>query len=128
VATLVFPLLPATKQLQNSSPAIGGRDGTMPSFNTEVEHQLGQVEATERLKKLLDQVRQQYSDFVTELTGDWDDNVLTFSLQTYGFKIDGTLTVEDQLARLNGNLPFAALAFRGKIEQSIVGELRRELS
>jgi hypothetical protein len=100
----------------------------MPSFNTEVEHDLGREQATQRLKKLLDQVRQQYSDFVTELTGDWDDNVLTFSLQTYGFKIDGVLTVEDQVARLSGNLPFAALAFRGKIEQSIVGELRRELS
>ncbi len=100
----------------------------MPSFNTEVEHQLGQEEATARLRKLLDQVRQQYSGFVTELQGDWDDNVLTFSLKTYGFKIDGTLTVEDRLARLQGNLPFAALAFRGKIEQSITGELRRELA
>ena len=100
----------------------------MPGFNTEVEHELGQQEATERLKKLLDQVRQQYSDFVTELKGDWDDNVLTFSLQTYGFKIDGVLTVEDRIARLTGNLPFAALAFRGKIEQSIVSELRKELS
>ncbi len=100
----------------------------MPSFNTEVEHQLGQQEATVRLKKLLDQVREQYRDFVTEVEGDWNNNVLTFSLKTYGFKIDGTLTVEDQLARLHGNLPFAALAFRGKIEQSISGELRRELS
>lgn len=100
----------------------------MPSFNTEVEHQLGQQEATVRLKKLLDQVREQYRDFVTEVVGDWNNNVLTFSLKTYGFKIDGTLTVEDQLARLHGNLPFAALAFRGKIEQSITGELRRELS
>ncbi len=100
----------------------------MPSFSTEVEHQLGQQEATTRLKKLLDQVREQYSGFVTEVQGDWDDNVLTFSLKTYGFKIDGILTIEDRLARLNGNLPFAALAFRGKIEQSISGELRRELS
>jgi hypothetical protein len=100
----------------------------MPSFSTEVEHQLGQEEATKRLTKLIEQVRQQYSDFVTELNGEWAENVLTFSLKTYGFKIDGTLTVDDQLARLSGNLPFAALAFRGKIEQSIVGELRRELS
>ena len=100
----------------------------MPSFNTEVPHQLGQEEATQRLKNLLDQVRKQYKDFVTDLHGDWANNVLTFSLKTYGFTIDGTLTVEDELARLSGNLPFAALAFRGKIEQSIAGELRRELA
>ncbi len=100
----------------------------MPRFTSEVEHQLGKDEALLRLKKLLEQVRRQYSEFVTELNGDWADNVLTFSLKTYGFKIDGTLTVDDQLAHLSGSLPFAALPFRGKIEQSIMSELRRELS
>ena len=100
----------------------------MPAFNTEVAHQLGQEKATQRLKSFLEQVREQYKEFVSELSGDWADNVLTFSLKTYGFQIEGTLTVEDQLARLSGTLPFAALAFRGKIEQSIAGELRRELS
>jgi type IV secretory pathway TrbF-like protein len=100
----------------------------MPAFNTEVTHQLGQHEATERLKNLLNQVREQYKDFVTEVRGDWADNVLNFSLKTYGFLIDGTLTVDDQSARLDGNLPFAALPFRGKIEQSIADELRRELT
>jgi hypothetical protein len=99
----------------------------MPTFNTEVTHQLGQAQATERLKQFLEQVREQYKDFVTELQGNWTDNILTFSLKTYGFKIDGTLTVDDQAARLVGNLPFAALVFRGKIEQSIASELRREL-
>lgn len=100
----------------------------MPGINTEVEHQLGQQDATERLKRFLDEVRQKYSDFVTDLQGDWVDNVLTFSLKTYGFKIDGVLAVEDERATLAVNLPFPALAFRGKIEQSIVTELRRELS
>lgn len=100
----------------------------MPSFNTEVPHGLGQHEATQRLKSLLHQVREQYRDFVTELQGDWSNNVLTFSLKTYGFLIDGTLTVDDQAARLAGNLPLAALPFRGKIEQSIADQLRRELA
>ena len=100
----------------------------MPSFNTEVVHSLGQNEATERLKKFLDQVREQYKEFVTDLQGEWADNVLNFSLNTYGFKIDGGITVEDDVVRLSGSLPFAALAFRGKIEQSITSELRRELT
>jgi hypothetical protein len=100
----------------------------MPSFRTEVPHQLGQQQATERLKRFLDAVRERYKEFVTDLQGHWADNVLTFSLKTYGFKIDGTLTVDDDAARLAGNLPLAALAFRGKIEQSIASELRRELA
>ncbi len=100
----------------------------MPTFSTEVPHQLGTEQATERLKQFVEQVREQYKDFVTDLQGNWTDNLLTFSFKTYGFKIDGTLTVDETAARLAGNLPFAAIAFRGKIEQSIAGELRRELS
>ena len=100
----------------------------MPSFSTEVPHQLGTEQATKRLKQFLEQVREQYKDFVTDLQGNWTDNLLTFSFKTYGFKIDGTLTVDETAARLAGNLPFAAIAFRGKIEQSIAGELRKELS
>jgi len=100
----------------------------MPTFSAEVPHQLGQEPATVRLKHFLEQVRVQYKDFVTDLQGNWVDNILTFSLKTYGFKIDGTLTVDDKAVRLAGNLPLAALVFRGKIEQSIAGELRRELS
>ena len=100
----------------------------MPGFSTEVEHQLGQDEATRRLKDLFEQVRQQYGDFVTRLESSWTNNVLTFLLVTYGFEIKGNLTVDDQCVRLSGRLPLAALPFRGKIEQSIVSELRRRLS
>ena len=100
----------------------------MPAFNTEVPHQLGTEQATQRLKRFVEQVREQYKDFVTDLQGNWTDNLLTFSFQAYGLKIDGTLTVDETAARLAGNLPFAALPFRGKIEQSIAAELRRELS
>ena len=106
----------------------GNEDSIMPTFNTEVSHQLGQEPATARLKHFMEQVREQYKDFVTDLQGNWIDNILTFSLKTYGFKIDGTLTVDDKAVRLAGNLPLAAIVFRGKIEQSIASELRRELS
>ena len=99
----------------------------MPGFNTEVKHQLGKEEATRRLKGFLEQVRQRYKDQVSELEGTWNDNVLDFLLKTYGFNITGILTVEDDVVRLNGQLPFAAMAFRGKIEQSISSELEREL-
>ncbi|MFV1964015.1 MAG: polyhydroxyalkanoic acid system family protein [Pirellulaceae bacterium] len=100
----------------------------MSSFRTEVQHQLGKEKATERLKTFLEQVAERYKDQVSHLDGTWADNILKFALTTYGFNISGTLTVEDNLARLEGKLPLAALAFRGKIEQSIAAELARELS
>jgi len=100
----------------------------MSSFRTEVPHQLGKDQATERLKVFLDRIAERYKDQVSHLDGTWDENTLNFSLTTYGFDIKGTLTVEDRLARLEGKLPFAALAFRGKIEKTIASELERELS
>lgn len=100
----------------------------MPTFRTEVPHQLGQQQAVERLKQFLNQAQEEYKDLVTNLQGSWAENVLTFSLQTYGFQIDGTLTVGEDSAFLAGQLPLAAGMFRGKIEQSLASTLRRELA
>ena len=100
----------------------------MASFHTEVPHKIGKEQATQKLKAFLDQVAERYKDQVSHLDGEWNENILTFSLTTYGFKIDGTLTVEEEVATLDGKLPFAALAFRGKIEGGIAKELERALS
>jgi hypothetical protein len=99
----------------------------MPGFRTEVRHPLGREAAAERLKSFLDQVAQRYKEQVSSLEGDWTDNVLAFTLTTYGFKIPGTLTVEDDVAVIEGQLPFAAVAFRGKIESSIKSALEKAL-
>ena len=100
----------------------------MPGFGSEVGHQLGQEAAIERLKTFLDKVRERYKDQVSKLDGDWNENVLNFSLTTYGFTIDGVLTVEESVVTLTGKPPFAALAFRGKIESSITAELEKALT
>jgi len=99
----------------------------MPAFRTEVTHALGKDEATERLKQFLTHVREHYKDQVSQVDGTWQDNKLGFTLTTFGFTIKGDLTVEDHQAVLEGQLPFAALAFRGKIEQGIKRELERAL-
>ena len=100
----------------------------MPSFKTEVPHQLGKEKAVEQLRSFLDSVAEKYKDQVSKLDGTWSDNVLEFSLTTYGFSITGKLTVDEEVARLDGQLPFAAIAFRGKIEKGIASELEHALS
>ncbi len=91
----------------------------MPKFATEVPHQLGQAEAVNKLKGFLDQVRERYSKDISEIEGNWSDNVLSYALTTYGIKIDGTLTVEEESVKMEGNLPFAAMMFKAKISNSI---------
>lgn len=100
----------------------------MPGFSTEVAHQLGRQEATERLKGFLDKVQEKYKDQVKNLEGEWEEHILTFSFRTFGFNISGKLTVEEELAKLEGKLPFAAVAFRGKIEKGIREQLEKTLA
>jgi hypothetical protein len=100
----------------------------MPSFSTEVPHQLGKEQATQRLKSFIEMVSQRFKEQVSRMEGSWEDHELNFSLTTYGFNISGQLTVEDDRAHLTGELPLAAAIFKGKIEESIAEELRRELA
>ena len=84
----------------------------MPAFNTEVPHGLGQDEAVTRLKGFLAKVEEVYKDQVSDMEGEWSDNVLSFAFKSFGFKISGILTVEETVARIDGTLPFAAAMFR----------------
>ena len=99
----------------------------MPAFNVSVPHGLGQQQAVDRLKVFLQKVAERYKDQVSKIEGNWVDNILTFAMTTYGFTISGKLIVEDSTARIEGQLPFAALAFRGKIEKSIAEEMQKQL-
>ena len=99
----------------------------MPGFQVNVPHGLGKEQATERLKVFLQKIAERYKDQVSKMEGNWVENVLNFAMTTYGFTISGKLTVEDSSARLEGQLPFAALPFKGKIEKSISDELQKEL-
>lgn len=100
----------------------------MPSFKTEVPHSLGKPEAVARLKGMLSDVRDKYKEQVSDLSEEWQGDTLIYSFKTYGFTIQGDLTVAEELIVMNGSLPIAALAFRGKIEQSIRAELEKRLT
>lgn len=100
----------------------------MPSFNAEVDHDLGKEQATEKLQGFSDALRQRYQDQVKNLEETWnDDGSLSFSFKTMGLKIGGDIEVTDDKVRLKGSLPFAAVAFKGKIEQEIRTQLERAL-
>jgi hypothetical protein len=101
----------------------------MPSFNAEVSHQIGQEEAVQRLKtKFLDVLGDKYRDTVKNVQGTWTDNVLQFAFTSLGLSFKGTLEVGPDNAKIQGNLPFAAIAFKGKIEQTIKHEMEKALS
>ncbi len=99
----------------------------MPKFSANVPHTLGKEKAKARLEGLLSKVSSVYGDQVSSLEQSWNDATLTFAITTYGFKIEGDLEVREEDVQLDGKLPFAAAMFKGKIEQSLKGELEKAL-
>jgi hypothetical protein len=100
----------------------------MPSLKLTFPHQLGQPEAAERLKILLSRVKEKYQDQVTNLQESWNDNTLTFSFSTYGFKVNGDVVVQPTEVQLDGQIPMAAMIFKGKIEGAIREQLAKVLA
>jgi hypothetical protein len=104
------------------------KGSAMPRFAVEAPHQLGQEEAIARVKGLLERVKDRYQSQVSGLEESWADNVLSFRFTTYGFKIKGMLTAQPTIVKIDGELPFAAVMFKGRIEQTIRDELVKRLA
>lgn len=97
----------------------------MPKITIDIPHNHGREASLDKLKTFLERVKQKYADKVSALEGEWSENVLKFSLTTFGITINGTLTVEETIAKFVGDIPFAAMMFKGQIEKGIREELEK---
>ena len=100
----------------------------MPKINITVPHQLGQQVATERLHSFLARLKEKHQDQVSNLQEEWTANSLKFSFKTFGFQFQGLGTVGDADAKIDLDMPFAAMMFKGKIESEIRDTLTRVLA
>ncbi|MHC4405536.1 MAG: polyhydroxyalkanoic acid system family protein [Planctomycetota bacterium] len=100
----------------------------MPSLSVAVPHSLGQDQAIQRLKAELLTAKGDFGQHVTELTDEWNDNVLTFSFKSYGMGVQGTVTTGESEVRVDARLPLAAALFKGTIQGRIREEFERILA
>lgn len=91
----------------------------MARLSMVVPHRLTQDEAVKRIKMLLDEVKNQFADKISDLREEWHGNTGKFSFSAMGFSVSGTLAVKPSEVELSGSLPFAAAFFRGRIESTI---------
>ena len=91
----------------------------MSKLNISVSHQLTRDEAAGRIKGLLGQMKEEYGENVKDLKEDWSGDSCRFSFSVMGSSISGTLDILSDKVQINGNLPFAASLFKGKIEETI---------
>ena len=100
----------------------------MPKMSVSVSHALSEQEAAERLKKFLAFIQDKYKSQFSNLEQTWVGNVLNFGFTTFGFPIKGSMSILPTEVKVDGDLPFAAMMFKGKIEQTIKDNLSRELT
>ena len=100
----------------------------MPKFTVIVDHSMGRQPAIDRLQSFSEDLKVQYSREVTEVTETWnEDGTLDFSIKAMGMKITGVMNPTENQVAVDGQLPFAALPFRGMIQNQIETELKRLL-
>jgi hypothetical protein len=91
----------------------------MPSLQVTVAHRLDQQEALERLQLFGEQLKKRHGDQVTISEENWQGNTLHFGLAAKGISIKGQLEVREDQVSVSCGLPFAAMLFRGRIENDI---------
>jgi hypothetical protein len=93
----------------------------MPKFSFSVPHSKGREDAKKNLRAYIDKSREYMAKNMNDMKEDWSawdtDNKYAFSFNTFGFNIAGAMTVADDAVKVDGEIPFAAVMFKGKIEQ-----------
>ena len=69
-----------------------------------------------------------YGEQIRDLKEEWEGDTGKFSFTVMGFAVSGTLTVNDNSVDLDGNLPFAAAFFKGKIKSVIENKAQEILA
>jgi hypothetical protein len=100
----------------------------MPRLNVSVKHNLGKEEATRRIKHLIDEMKNQIGDTVSNVQESWIDNTATFSFHVMGMAVEGALYVEPLQVQLVGKLPIAALPFKAKLQKDLECKARQLLA
>lgn len=101
----------------------------MAKFNVVVIHEIHRELAVTRLRGFAEKVRDDAPVEVSELEEIWDDHGnLEFSFRALGFKVSGSMVTCETKVTVIGNLPFAALPFRGAIENQIADQVRAAIT
>ena len=97
----------------------------MPKFNVTVPHAISRAEAVDRLSCFADILREKFKDSVSDLEQKWEGETLAFRFKTFGIGLSGKIAVAEKELVVDGDLPFTAMMFKGKIESAIREQLER---
>lgn len=99
----------------------------MPTSTLQIPHQLGITESKLRISKFAQAVRQN-PGMATDIQDSWSENSGTFSFKVFGMAISGNVEVQPNNVQIEISYPLAAVPFKSRIEQEILGKAQALLS
>lgn len=100
----------------------------MPKMKISVPHKLNQEDAKSRVMNLIGSLKGQFGSQVSNVQENWNGNNGNFSFSAMGMSVKGLISVGSNEVNLEGDLPIAALPFKGTIENTIKDKLSAMLS
>ena len=94
----------------------------------EISHQHTKEEAQARVRHLLQNLKEKYSDKINNVEESWSENQGTFSLAVGPFSTSGSITVKENLVEINLNIPFIAGLYKNQIRSLIESQAKEMLT
>ena len=92
----------------------------MPNLTKTYPHSLGKEEAARRIKERIAAEKINKANIASVSKEVWNDPYnLDFAMTLFGYRLDGTLKIEDTEIIVNLNLPFVAMMVKGMIEDQM---------
>ncbi len=92
-----------------------------------VNSKLTKNEALSRIKHIFSKLKEEYSSQISNVIELWNENVLDFSFDVQGAKMNGKLTVDDYKVTIVSRLPWYAFMFKKRIINTIRTEAEKLL-
>lgn len=98
----------------------------MSSLSLTIPHELPKEEALTRIKGLLQNLRTEHANMISDVKEEWSGDQGKFAFSAKGFDLSGVINVSDTAVDIDAKLPFAVSLFSGTIK-SIITEKAKAL-
>lgn len=101
----------------------------MAKFNIDVPHGQDRDAVVAKLRSFFKQALDDAPDAVSEVEETWDEQGnLAFAFSAMGFRVAGNMVTDEEKIIVGGDLPFAAMPFRGALESQIKERLQQAIA
>ena len=91
----------------------------MANMELSIPHQLDENDAAERVKTLLQKLKQEHQDIIKGVEESWEGRSGAFHFIAKGFKFSGQIKVRNSRVDIHARIPFAVSLFSKKITEII---------